>query len=257
MNKDNRSTLLKGIYGQNIGPAQSQKAFLIENPELLKLSQNQNGVDIGDVEVESSLTNGASRAANAPKRGPTDKQLEMRTSDGRRRITPMFIMPNAETSNHAITNGNSGNSSESFGKFQMLSSSSESKSKIRVEKLDGVVEPNVSPGKKTNDKPPTAETVSKPNMIAVKHKLGPVNSSTSAVAATNGKLVGPPGDSGGTQLPKVNMIQVKKAPGKPPAVEQTVKKQTEKVRRAIAVLCLGVYTIDVGSDLTGLYTTRN
>lgn len=228
MNKDNRSTLLKGIYGQNIGPAQSQKAFLIENPELLKLSQNQNGVDIGDVEVESSLTNGASRAANAPKRGPTDKQLEMRTSDGRRRITPMFIMPNAETSNHAITNGNSGNSSESFGKFQMLSSSSESKSKIRVEKLDGVVEPNVSPGKKTNDKPPTAETVSKPNMIAVKHKLGPVNSSTSAVAATNGKLVGPPGDSGGTQLPKVNMIQVKKAPGKPPAVEQTVKKQTEK-----------------------------
>ena len=34
------------------------------------------------------------------------------------------------------------------------------------------------------------------------------------------------------------------------------KKQTEKVRRAIAVLCLGVYTIDVGSDLTGLYTTR-
>ena len=35
------------------------------------------------------------------------------------------------------------------------------------------------------------------------------------------------------------------------------KKQTEKVRRAIAVLCLGVYTVDVGSDLTGLYTTRN
>ena len=35
------------------------------------------------------------------------------------------------------------------------------------------------------------------------------------------------------------------------------KKQTEKVRRGIAVLCLVVYTVDVGSDLTGLYTTGN
>ena len=30
--------------------------------------------------------------------GPTDKQIESRTTDGRRRITPIFIPPDAEES---------------------------------------------------------------------------------------------------------------------------------------------------------------
>ena len=98
------------------------------------------------------------------------------TSDGRRRITPIFILPTSDNSNQ--TNSMNGNSStDSFGKYQMQSSSSESKSKIVIEKLNGIVEPNVSPGKKSsspvNDKPSSgAAPAPKPNMIAVKHKPG-------------------------------------------------------------------------------------
>merc|ERR550519_501662 len=107
MTKDTKSALLKKIYGQNIGPAQSAKPMLIENPELLKLTQN--GTDNTDSEAENAVAvNGNSRAAPAlTKRGPTDKQLEMRTSDGRRRITPIYILPNSETTNQAVMNGNS------------------------------------------------------------------------------------------------------------------------------------------------------
>jgi len=256
MTKDTKSALLKKIYGQNIGPAQSTKPMLIENPELLKLTQN--GTDNTDSEAENGVTvNGISRAAPAlAKRGPTDKQLEMRTSDGRRRITPIYILPNTETTNQAVINGNS-MSSESFGKYQMQSSSSEAKSKIRVEKLDGVVEPNVSPGKKsspTSEKPSVsasstapigsssistaapapAPAAPKPNMIAIKHKPGPVNTTNPVInsgqvsSATEVKT-STATDSSDSQAPKVNIIPIKKAPGKP--TEPAKKSDDEKVSK--------------------------
>merc|ERR1719483_706116 len=234
MNKETKNSLLKKIYGQNIGPAQNAKPMLIENPELLKLAQNGGTTDNNDSEVEVvPEVNGASRAGATPtKRGPTDKQLEMRTSDGRRRITPIYILPNTETTNQAVMNGNS-MSSESFGKYQMQSSSSEAKSKIRVEKLDGVVEPNVSPGKKSSpggEKPVAASTVPpppKPNMIAIKHKPGPVNNTNPVINSANTEAKNSTAtDSSDSQAPKVNMIQVKKAPGKP--VEAAKKSDDEK-----------------------------
>jgi len=239
MPKDTKSALLKKIYGQNIGPAQNTKPMLIENPELLKLAQN--GAD-NDSEAEAGVAlNGSSKATpTMAKRGPTDKQLEMRTSDGRRRITPIYILPNSETTNQAVMNGNS-MSSESFGKYQMQSSSSEAKSKIRVEKLDGVVEPNVSPGKKSSpgsEKPAGASTAPpppKPNMIAIKHKPGPVNNSNPAInsskpnSASSDVKASTTTDSSDSQAPKVNMIQVKKAPGKP--VEPPKKSDDEKSKK--------------------------
>ena len=46
--------------------------------------------------------------------GPTDKQIESRTTDGRRRITPIFIPPDAEESrdeqNHKTIQAVSSNS---------------------------------------------------------------------------------------------------------------------------------------------------
>jgi len=235
MSKDTKNSLLKKIYGQNIGPAQNTKPMLIENPELLKLAQN--GVD-NESEVDVSVAvNGNNKATpTIAKRGPTDKQLEMRTSDGRRRITPIYILPNSETTNQAVINGNS-MSSESFGKYQMQSSSSEAKSKIRVEKLDGVVEPNVSPGKKSspgNEKPSASSSAPpppKPNMIAIKHKPGPVNNtnpvinSTKPNSASTEVKASTTTDSSDSQAPKVNMIQVKKAPGKP---AESVKKSDDE-----------------------------
>ena len=181
---------------------------------------------------------------NIAKRGPTDKQLEMMTSDGRRRITPIYILPTSDNSN--MTNSQNGNSCESFGKFQMQSSSSESKSKIVIEKLTGIVAPNVSPGKKSTspvaDKPgmvngngTAAPAALKPNMIAVKKKPGPVNPASNPAVNSSNKLVNglTSGDSA-KPAPPVNMIQVKKAPGKSaPAPtttqEQLAKKQEETV----------------------------
>ena len=40
MQKDSRNSLLKKIYGSNIGLVQNSKPIMIENPEFLKLTQN-------------------------------------------------------------------------------------------------------------------------------------------------------------------------------------------------------------------------
>merc|ERR1740139_1123445 len=87
-----------------------------------------------------------------PVKGPLDKQIEVRTTDGRRRITPMYLPP-------IIENGvDSQSSSQTFGKNMMQSSSLQSKSKIIVERLDGVVDPNVSPGKNGTPTNPIIES---------------------------------------------------------------------------------------------------
>ena len=59
MPKDSKTSLLKKIYGQNIGPAQNTKPMLIENPELLKLAQN--GTDHESELENGSLVNGNGR----------------------------------------------------------------------------------------------------------------------------------------------------------------------------------------------------
>ena len=241
MNKDNRTSMLKKIYGQNIGLVQNSKPIMIENPEFLKLTQNGNDSDA--METESApRVNGNSKllTPSFPKRGPTDKQLEMMTSDGRRRITPIFILPDAE--NTVNTTAINGNSCESFGKNQMQSSSSGAKSNIVIEKLDGIVEPNVSPGKKSGS-PVSDNSASqlssspapKTNMIAIKHKPGPINNTNPAINSSSTKVNGTAAsvtasDSSDSQAraPPVNMIQVKKAPGKPP-VEPPAKKAEEPV----------------------------
>ena len=102
-----------------------------------------------------------------------------------------------------VANGTNGNSTscESLAKYHMQSSSSGAKSKIRIEKVDGVVEPNVSPGKKKEGKSATSSSTlsstssssvtpalppaPKANMVAIKHKPGPVNSSNPAIKTAN------------------------------------------------------------------------
>ena len=62
---------------------------VIENPDMLKASSKfSNG------HAASSSPASAARMKLYTK-GPTDKQIEARTSDGRRRITPIFIPPPA------------------------------------------------------------------------------------------------------------------------------------------------------------------
>jgi protein HIRA/HIR1 len=85
--------------------------------------------------------------------GPTDKQIEARTSDGRRRITPIFIPP------PSVDNGldeAGGLSASTFGMGEFASSSTQEKSRIAIEKRDDIVRPNVSPGKVSNENSNTA-----------------------------------------------------------------------------------------------------
>jgi protein HIRA/HIR1 len=57
----------------------------------------------GDARLHSNGSGGAS----IPIKGPLDKQIEVKTSDGRRRITPMYIPPvveaNGEWSRHSFS----------------------------------------------------------------------------------------------------------------------------------------------------------
>ena len=237
MTKENRTSMLKKIYGQNIGLVQNSKPIMIENPEFLKLTQNGNDSDALETESAPRVNGNSKLTPSFPKRGPTDKQLEMMTSDGRRRITPIFILPDAE--NTINTTAMNGNNCESFGKNQMLSSSSGAKSKIVIEKLDGIVEPNVSPGKKSgspvsDNSQLSSSPAPKTNMIAIKHKPGPIDPTNPAINSSSTKVNGTASDSSDSQAraPPVNMIQVKKAPGKPPA-EPPAKKTEESVSTSV------------------------
>ena len=60
MTKDSRNSLLKKIYGQNIGLVQNTKPIMIENPEFLKLTQNGDDSS-GDAETEKVTLNGAQK----------------------------------------------------------------------------------------------------------------------------------------------------------------------------------------------------
>lgn len=82
-------------------------------------------------------------------KGPTDKQIETRMPDGRRRITPLFIPPDPEIGDVPVPFN-----SQALPNF---SSSTESKSKIVIEKRDessSVPAPEASD--KSSDKPTTA-----------------------------------------------------------------------------------------------------
>ena len=171
MSISDKNQLFKKLYGRTSGIAVADKPVLIENAELLKLNSDSDALgDFSDTFTDKSST-------WSPIKGPTDKQIEVKTSDGRRRITPMFIPPTLE----GDWSRNSTMSSDgTMGMGRMISSSSsEPKSRIKIERRDGVVEPNVSPGKKEADVKKGAEAkkepeVIKPNMIPVKRKVGNV-----------------------------------------------------------------------------------
>merc|ERR1719222_461245 len=247
--------MLKKVYGQTIGQFASAKPTLIENPELLRLQHN-GGAD-SEADTEAGEERGTNKASSASVvKGPLDKQIEMKTSDGRRRITPIFILPNSEAANsmmaNPVANGTNGNStsSESLAKYHMQSSSSGAKSKIRIEKVDGVVEPNVSPGKKKEGKSNTAiistsSTTSTPvlppapkaNMIAIKHKPGPVNSSNPAIKTasvpskpTSASSSDQQGSNTNTDSSDSQSAKVKvKKPGDKEKEEKTKKKKANRI----------------------------
>jgi len=120
------------IYEQMYGISLLERhnnTMLIENPAILKMNGAKQ-LDIRKVDIQREAKQQPPKNVTKPLPPILKKQIETRTSDGRRRITPIFIPPtpdNAEEIN-----------------VLPFSSSSESKSQVVVERVNNIVEPNIS-----------------------------------------------------------------------------------------------------------------
>ncbi|XP_035717672.1 protein HIRA homolog [Vespa mandarinia] len=126
-----QSSLHERLYGK---PLVQGGCMVMEAPELLNLkppappSQQQIPSTINSVPVPLNTS-------NTPAKGPINKQIETRTSDGKRRITPMFIPPPPDIMDTAINGGTT---------VPTFTSKSQTKSSIVIEKRNDVVTPNVT-----------------------------------------------------------------------------------------------------------------
>lgn len=159
---DERNLWHQKLYGKSLsGPGSQQRqsgATLVEDPEVLKAQeqyskaqQQQRTASTLSKEVNGVAPSASTATSNAPTssansvvrpintnsnssrplphiKGPTDKQIETRMPDGRRRITPLFIPPDPEVGDVPVPFN-----SQALPNF---SSSTESKSRIVIEKRD-------------------------------------------------------------------------------------------------------------------------
>uniref|UniRef100_A0A0B7A8U7 Protein HIRA n=1 Tax=Arion vulgaris TaxID=1028688 RepID=A0A0B7A8U7_9EUPU len=141
LSKDDVLTLLETIYGKgaSVQLAATKGSQIIESTAMLNLQQQQKTKINESVMLTPSKTNSnmsskmSASGDNVPFK-PTDKQIETRTADGRRRITPIFLAPQPEFGEVPVpfsVNSNIG-----------FHSSSE-KSKIVVEKQNRVTAPGM------------------------------------------------------------------------------------------------------------------
>lgn len=71
--------------------------MVMEAPELLNLKPPAPPNKSPQMPSTPSVPPPANTTTVTPVKGPINKQIETRTSDGKRRITPMFIPPPADT----------------------------------------------------------------------------------------------------------------------------------------------------------------
>ncbi|XP_059485456.1 protein HIRA [Neocloeon triangulifer] len=141
-----KKALHERIYGKSLSvPNSLTSTTIVETPELLAVResqrQQQNSTPTKVNSVSKPNTN-----IPSPMRGPS-KQIETRTSDGKRRITPMFIPT-------VVDNGEAPQPFSSSSQ-PTFSSSTETTSKIVIEKREDIITPNVS--KPSNQKPQSQE----------------------------------------------------------------------------------------------------
>lgn len=98
-----QNSLYQRIYGKsaNIDMVQPEKDVIIEYPELLNVAKERSAMNhSNEVKVDNHVAPEVAKFkpiidAGVPK-APIPKQIETRTADGKRRITPMFIPLNQE-----------------------------------------------------------------------------------------------------------------------------------------------------------------
>lgn len=125
-----QSKVHERMYGKTL--IQGGGCTVMESAELLKVKPPTPKSETQPTEMNDSIQ---TVTTSTPVKAPINKQIETRTSDGRRRITPMFIPPPADTTDITTVIGVSA---------PTFSSTSQTKSSIVIEKRDDIVTPNVS-----------------------------------------------------------------------------------------------------------------
>lgn len=143
---EEKENLFQRMYGKkSFSTGIDKKAsIVIEDPDWIQPQVVEPSVP-SIIEDEGGMLSSDSRASRSSQivvKGPIDKQIETRTVDGRRRITPVFIPPPMEEddahSSHASNHSSAALVPPTF------SSSTESRSKIVVEKRDEVTKAGLS-----------------------------------------------------------------------------------------------------------------
>ncbi|XP_047105230.1 protein HIRA-like, partial [Schistocerca piceifrons] len=159
---EEKTMLHEHMYGKSLSAASGAGAGVVETPELLAVREKAEKAAAEKVAADTRQTNGSLEQPAAsvsqpstPLKGPTNKQIETRTSDGKRRITPMYIPPAPDAGDivikinflyfpHKDGPRPFGLAITGSAHQPTFSSSSETKSRIMTEKRDDVVRPNVS-----------------------------------------------------------------------------------------------------------------
>lgn len=161
---EEKSFLHQRLYGKSLAMTNhSTVTTVIENPEMLKLQEEQKK-ELIQKETMISKTNNIIKENGIAKpaeqfnisrqsvqiKGPIDKQIETRMPDGRRRITPLFIPPAPDVGDIPVPFNSRAPPT--------FSSSSESKSRIVIEKRDESSGPIINPPQKlSSSQPATAQ----------------------------------------------------------------------------------------------------
>ncbi|XP_067683300.1 protein HIRA-like isoform X2 [Haliotis asinina] len=150
LSKQEVQTLLEKIYGKSL-PLQSNLAAnaasqIIESAALFNLQQKQKEKEkFNDLESKS---NSSMKVNGETPFKPRDKQIETKTADGRRRITPIFLAPQPEIGFEEAP--------LPFTSKKIEFASSERQSSIQIEKQDRVTGPGIqsSPSQSLQSPPP-------------------------------------------------------------------------------------------------------
>ncbi|XP_074643351.1 protein HIRA-like isoform X2 [Tubulanus polymorphus] len=147
LSHEEKNHFYQKVYGKSIaaGINSQMTKQIIETPAMLNIQQQKQQQQLQEMNKQPTLTNGNSNLS------PTNKQIETRTPDGRRRITPIFIAPQPDFGYCCFSDAPlpfSANSEPTF-------TSSKETSKIVVEKQNVITSPNSNslPGKSETTKP--------------------------------------------------------------------------------------------------------
>ncbi|CAD6211922.1 GSCOCG00003900001-RA-CDS [Cotesia congregata] len=132
LNPEEQNNLHERLYGKSL----VHGGFTVmEAPVLLNMKPPAPTTQSQPAQPVSNGFSPSVSSSPSPIKAPINKQIEMRTSDGRRRITPMFIPPPPDT----VTD-----TTAAIKNTPTFSSTSQTKSSIVIEKRDDVVAPNVT-----------------------------------------------------------------------------------------------------------------